>query len=148
MNNLDCVMNAIEAHRIGGQWTNEAVARDILGQLGLDTNAEAKNAAPPLPDPNIVTEDEVAQAELAAKQAQDKADEARAKLAAQQAEAAADDEAAKKAAEKAEATRAARTGSQRPSNPTLDAVAPQSAVGQPADADTDEASTDKRKKSS
>lgn len=72
MNNLECTLAILAAHREGRAWTDEAVAPDLLNQLGLDPAGEAKNARP------IVDPDEtmVAEAEAEAKDATEKADKA------------------------------------------------------------------------
>jgi hypothetical protein len=75
MNNRECVVNVLASHREARQWTDEAVADDLLRQLDLDPEGEAKNAAPVV-DPGI-SEDEVRAHEEAAKQATDKARAAR-----------------------------------------------------------------------
>lgn len=81
MNNLECVMNILAAHREARMWTDEAVARDVMVQLGLDAEGEAAHATPVIM-PGI-TEDEVKAHEAAAKEATDKAEAARAAFEAQ-----------------------------------------------------------------
>lgn len=78
MNNHDCAVAVLEAHREARRWTDDAVAADLLAQLGLDPSAEAKNAV--LPAAPGITEDEVVALEAAAKEALDKAHAARAEL--------------------------------------------------------------------
>lgn len=78
MNNHDCAVAVLEAHREARRWTDDAVAADLLAQLGLDPSAEAKNAV--LPAAPGITEDEVVALEAAAKEAMDKAHAARAEL--------------------------------------------------------------------
>lgn len=78
MNNLDCAIAVLAAHREGRQWDDRAVAMDMLAQLGLKPDGDAKNAVVPVPPG--VTEDEVLAHEAAAKEAVDKAAAARAEL--------------------------------------------------------------------
>lgn len=82
MTNLECVVAVLASHREARGWTDEAVALDLLAQLGLDSAGEAKNATPAV-DPTLITEDEVLAAENAAKEATDKAKAAREALDAQ-----------------------------------------------------------------
>lgn len=82
MNNIDCIIAVLRSHREARAWTDEAVALDLLAQLGLDFDGDAKNARPAA-DPSLMTEEEVQAHETAAKQAADKAKEAREKLTAQ-----------------------------------------------------------------
>ena len=82
MNNMECVVAVLASHREARHWSDEAVALDLLAQLGLDAQGEAKHAAPVI-DPNMVTEDQVVAAEAAAKEATDKARAAREALDAQ-----------------------------------------------------------------
>lgn len=82
MTNLECVIAVLASHREARRWTDEAVAHDLLAQLGLDAAGEAKNAAPVI-DPSLITEAEVVAAEAAAKEAADKARAARDALDAQ-----------------------------------------------------------------
>ena len=110
MTNLEAVIAILAAHREARKWTDEAVAHDLLGQLGLDAAGKAANATPAV-KPGI-TEAEVVAHEVAAKEAVDKAqawrhalntqaqeeDKVRAAAAAEQAKAA---EAARQAALKA-----------------------------------------------
>jgi hypothetical protein len=81
--NLACAIAVLSLHREARDWTDEAVAADLLTQLGLDATGEATNARPVV-DPNMVTEDQVTAAEAAAKDATEKAKEARDQLTAQQ----------------------------------------------------------------
>jgi hypothetical protein len=83
MTNLACAVAVLASHRAARHWTDEAVAADLLMQLGLDVNGEAKNPTPAV-DPSLVTEDQVTAAEAAAKEAAEKAKEARDQLTAQQ----------------------------------------------------------------
>jgi hypothetical protein len=82
MNNMECAIACLTAHREARGWTDQAVAADLLAQLGLDPEGEAKNAVVPH-DPTMITEDEVVAHETAAKEAVDKAKAARDKLHAQ-----------------------------------------------------------------
>jgi hypothetical protein len=82
MNNLEAVIATLFRHREARGWTDEAVAADVLAQLGLDPAGEATHATPAV-DPNLITEDEVVAAETAAQEAVDKAKAARAALEAQ-----------------------------------------------------------------
>jgi hypothetical protein len=82
MTNLQAVIAILAAHREGRKWTDEAVAADLVAQLGLDPAGDAKNAAPVI-DPGI-TEAEVVAHEQAAQDAVDKAVAARNTLNAQQ----------------------------------------------------------------
>jgi hypothetical protein len=75
VNNLETVINVLASHREARQWTDTAVADDILSQLDVDPTGEAKNAAPVIV--GGITEDEVIAAETAAKEAADKATAAR-----------------------------------------------------------------------
>jgi hypothetical protein len=104
---MECVVSCLSTHREARGWTDQAVATDLLAQLGLDPDGEAKNAVAPH-DPTLVTEAEVVAAETAAQEAVDKAKEARDKLHAQtEAEAAARADAATDQANAAKATREA-----------------------------------------
>jgi hypothetical protein len=78
MNNRQCVVNLLLAHRQAMRWTDEAVADDVLRQLDLDPEGEAKNATPVFA--GGITEDEVVAHETAAQAAVDKATAARAQL--------------------------------------------------------------------
>jgi len=96
MNNLDCIVTALEEHRVARAWDNNAVAFDLLNQLGLDPTADAKHPKPKI----ALDETAVAAAEAKAKDDTDKAhdatmdaEDARARL-----------EAAKKAEEPASTT--------------------------------------------
>lgn len=82
MTNQECIIAILASHREARGWTDEAVALDLIAQLGLDADGEAKHAAPPV-DPTLITEDEVLAAETAAQEAADKAKAARATLAGQ-----------------------------------------------------------------
>jgi hypothetical protein len=82
MTNLECVIAVLISHREARRWTDEAVAHDLLAQLGLDAAGDAKNAVTPV-DPSLVTEAEVVAAETAAQEAADKAKAARDALDAQ-----------------------------------------------------------------
>ena len=104
--NLECVIAVLAGHREARQWTDEAVAADLVAQLGLDPAGEAKNAKPVVM-PGI-TEDEVVAHETAAKEAADKAKAARDALNAQKAEAAKPAADAEKAAQVAETARVVR----------------------------------------
>lgn len=88
MTNLEAVVAALASHREARAWDDTAVARDILGQLGMDEGGNAAKARP-LVDPGI-SEDEVLQAEAVAKQAAEKAKAARDALDAQKADGSAD----------------------------------------------------------
>jgi hypothetical protein len=77
--NLECAIAVLAVHRGARDWTDEAVAADLLTQLGLDATGEATNARP-------VTEDQVTAAEAAAKKATDKAKAARDRLNAENAQ--------------------------------------------------------------
>jgi len=80
---LECAIAVLAVHREARNWTDEAVAADLLTQLGLDARAEAANARPVV-DPNMVTEDQVTAFEAAAKEAADRAKAARDQLTAQE----------------------------------------------------------------
>lgn len=82
MNNLECVVATLVRHREARGWTDDAVATDVLAQLGLDVAGDAAHATPAV-DPSLVTEDEVVAAETAAQEAVDKAKAARDALNAQ-----------------------------------------------------------------
>lgn len=71
MTNLERVVAVLERHREARQWTDEAVARDLLTELGMDA------------DTHVVTEDEVTAAEAHAADVAAKAEAARAALTAQ-----------------------------------------------------------------
>jgi hypothetical protein len=81
--NVECVVNVLAAHREARQWSDAAVATDLVAQLGLDPAGNAAKAAPVVP-PGI-TEDEVLAHETAAKDAVAKAEASRAALKAQRA---------------------------------------------------------------
>jgi hypothetical protein len=78
MTNLQAITAILAAHREARRWTDDAVAADLVAQLGLDPAADAKNAAPVI-QPGI-TEAEVVAHEHAAMDAVDKAMGARAAL--------------------------------------------------------------------
>lgn len=82
MTNLECVVAVLTSHREARKWTDEAVAHDLLAQLGLDATGGAAHAAPVV-DPSLVTEAEVVAAETVAKEARAKAMAARNALEAQ-----------------------------------------------------------------
>ena len=63
MTNLECAIAVLAKQREARRWTDEAVALDLLAQLGLDVAGEAKNAAPVI-DPALI-EAEVVAAEAA-----------------------------------------------------------------------------------
>lgn len=84
MTNLECVILVLSSHRDARRWSDEAVALDVLAQLGLDAAGDAVHAAPVV-DPSLMSEEEVEAAEAAAKEATDKALAARAALDAQNA---------------------------------------------------------------
>jgi hypothetical protein len=84
MNNLECVVSVLAAHREARMWNDVAVAADVVAQLELDPAGEAKNAKP-VTMPGI-TEDEVLAHETAAKDAVAKAEAARAALEAEKAD--------------------------------------------------------------
>ena len=48
MNNMECAVRCLESHREARGWTDSAVATDLLAQLGLDPEGEAKNAVVPV----------------------------------------------------------------------------------------------------
>jgi len=108
--NLECAVSVLSGHREARQWTDEAVAADLVAQLGLDPAGEAKNAKPVVM-PGI-TEDEVVAHETAAKEATVKAKAARDALNAQKAEAARPAADAEKAAQVAR-DETARVGRER-----------------------------------
>lgn len=82
MTNLECAIAVLMSHREARGWTDEAVALDLLGQLGVEAAGEAVHATPVV-DPSLVTEAEVVAAEATAQEAVDKATSARAALIAQ-----------------------------------------------------------------
>lgn len=106
MNNYDCAVAVLVAHREARQWTDEAVARDLLAQLDVDPVGEAKNAKPVVAAD--ISEDEVLAHEAAAKEAVDKAKAAREALEAQKAGESQGDETVRLLTEQREATDAAR----------------------------------------
>lgn len=96
MNNMDCVVSTLARHREARMWDDGVVAADLLAQLGLKPDADAKNAIEP-PDPDVMSEEEVIVLEAAAKEAADKATAARQAImakAAEEAKAKADEAAA------------------------------------------------------
>lgn len=76
MNNKECIVAVLTAHREARAWDDNAVASDLISQLGLEADGDAKNARPVI-NPDLMTEDQVKAAEAAAKQATDKARVAR-----------------------------------------------------------------------
>lgn len=82
MTNLECAIAVLMSHREARGWTDEAVALDLLGQLGVEAAGEAVHATPVV-DPSLVTEADVVAAEASAREAVDKATSARAALIAQ-----------------------------------------------------------------
>lgn len=82
MNNQECVIAVLASHREARQWADEAVALDLLAQLGLDPQGEAAHPSPVI-NASTITEDEVLAAENAAKEAAEKAKAAREALDAQ-----------------------------------------------------------------
>ncbi len=50
MNNMECAIAVLASHRAARQWTDEAVAAEMLAQLGLDPAGVAAHATPPSPD--------------------------------------------------------------------------------------------------
>jgi hypothetical protein len=78
MNNMECIVAVLASHREARAWNDEAVAMDLVAQLGLDPVGDAKNARPVVPVG--ITEEEVAAHEAAAQLALDKAKAARAEL--------------------------------------------------------------------
>jgi hypothetical protein len=100
---MEAVIAALAAHREARQWNDEVVAADLIAQLGLKPDGEAKNAKPAMA-PGI-TEDEVLAHEAAAKEATDKAKAARDALNAQKTEG---DDKAKSDADQAKAADAKR----------------------------------------
>ncbi len=46
MTNLECTVAVLAKHREARQWTDEAVAAELVAQLGLDPAGDAKNATP------------------------------------------------------------------------------------------------------
>lgn len=111
MNNMDCVVGTLARHREARMWDDGVVATDLLAQLGLKPDGDAKNAIIP-PDPDVMAEDEVVALEAAAKEATDKATAARQAIAAK----AADEAKAKadEAAANAKAAQAARDAAAKP----------------------------------
>lgn len=138
MNNRECVIAVLTAHREARNWSDESVADDLLAQLDVKPDAEAKKARPVV-NQDMVSEDEVAAVEAAAKQAADKAKEARDALNAQKAKEAQDkaDDAAEQARAQKEAADAAKARADSPkpapivSKPT---EAPRPAMDPSADA--------------
>lgn len=101
MNNHDCIVAVLVAHREARHWTDEEVAHDLVAQLGLDPVGDAANAKPVIM-PGI-TEDEVVAHETAAQQAVDKARAAREALEAQKVGESQGDEAVRRLTERREA---------------------------------------------
>ncbi len=89
MNNMQCIVAVLAAHREARRWDDEAVAIDLVAQLGLDPVGEAKN--PRLVHDGI-TEGEVVAHEAAAHLAVEKAKAAREALNAQKGEVSQGDE--------------------------------------------------------
>jgi hypothetical protein len=110
MNNHEAVVATLARHREARQWSDDAVARDLMQQLDLNPTGEASKARL-LVDPALITEDEVVAHETAAKVAHQKATEARAKLNGQVA-----DEAKAKADVSADQARAAQARVNAPSD--------------------------------
>jgi hypothetical protein len=77
MNNLVCVIDTLERHRVARMWTNEAVAREVLAELDIDPEGEASHATRIPVDP-LIAEGDVLAAEALAKQAVEQAQAARA----------------------------------------------------------------------
>lgn len=46
MNNLECAIAVLAKHREARQWADDVVAADLVAQLGLDPQGNAKNAIP------------------------------------------------------------------------------------------------------
>lgn len=82
--NMEATVAVLAAHREARMWNDEAVATDLVAQLGLDPAGTAAHAKPVVM-PGI-TEDEVLAHEAAAKEAVAKAKAARDTLNAQKAE--------------------------------------------------------------
>jgi hypothetical protein len=82
MNNLECAVRVLAMHREARKWSDEAVAADMLAQLGLEVDGDAAHASPVI-NPSSITEGEVVAAEVAARDAVDRAKAARAALDAQ-----------------------------------------------------------------
>jgi hypothetical protein len=79
MNNIECVVAVLARHREARHWTDEAVAANLLAELGLDPTDKAAHATAAI-DLAQVTEDQVTAAEKAAEQADETARELRARL--------------------------------------------------------------------
>jgi hypothetical protein len=126
MNNMECVVGTLARHREARMWSDDAVAADLLAQLGLKPDAEAKNAIEP-PDPDVMAEHEVAAFELAAKEASDKATAARQAVMAKAA-----DEAKAKADEAAATAKATQDAARARDATTPRAPAPTPAAPTPA----------------
>jgi hypothetical protein len=71
MNNRECVLAVLTKHREARAWDDGAVADDLLMQLDIDPTAEAKNATKVRADTDALAA-EIAAAEVAAKEADDK----------------------------------------------------------------------------
>lgn len=82
MTNLELIIALLERHRYARAWDDTAVGRDLLEWFGLDLTGVAEKPLV-IVDPNAVTEDEVAAAELAAHDAVKVAEAKRAALKAQ-----------------------------------------------------------------
>jgi hypothetical protein len=73
--NREVLVHTLATHRHGRAWTDEAVADDVLQQLGVDPAGEAKHARS-MPQ-NGLSEDEVVQQETIARQHSEKAQDMR-----------------------------------------------------------------------
>lgn len=80
MTNLELIVALLERHRYARAWDDTVVGRDLLERFDIPPDGEA---AKPIADPNLVTDDEVAAAELAAHDAAKVAADKRAALDAQ-----------------------------------------------------------------
>ncbi len=65
--NMECVVAVLAGHRAARTWTDEAVATEILKQLGLKPDAVATNAVPQVVA--RVTDDQIMAAEAAREKA-------------------------------------------------------------------------------
>lgn len=83
MTNLECCLAVILHHREARQWSDAAVATDLIAQLGLDPSGVAAKANPAL-DPSLVTPDQVASAEKDAERSAAWMHELRGRMEAQQ----------------------------------------------------------------
>ena len=79
LNVLQAIVATLEKHRIARRWDNTVVAADLATELGLDPDSHAEHATAAI-DPDRVSDDQVADAEAAAKRATDDAAKLRAKL--------------------------------------------------------------------